>query len=441
MAKIFPFRGVLYDPGVVKDVAQVVAPPYDIIDAAGQETLYARHPNNVIRLELGREYPTDGPSENRYTRAAACLRDWLQNGVLRRDSKPAVYPYAIEYAAPSPAGDGGGKVLHGFLALAALEEFGGGQIYPHENTRAAAKADRLELLKACRANFSPIWGLFSDPAGSIQTLISRSLEMTRPRIDFRDEEGFHQRLWEITDPTTLQGISNGLNAKSLFIADGHHRYETALAYRRWRREQDAGAGPRPYDAVLMLCSSLEDPGLTILPTHRVLTSPVPPVDQIRSSLKDTCRVVEVSENGSPEGRARFVGSLRVRGEDSHAFGLVLAGAKSYFIITLTPEYEATLTTSARDGLDVSILHNEILSRLHISTSAESSLIYTKDEQEAMDWVQHGRYPAAILLNPTKVSEVQAVATAGERMPHKSTYFYPKPLTGLAMNVFEEGDGQ
>jgi uncharacterized protein (DUF1015 family) len=438
MAKIFPFRGVLYDPGVVKDLAQVVAPPYDVIDATGQATLYARHPNNVVRLELGREYPTDGPSENRYTRASAYLRNWLQAGVLRRDSKPAVYPYAIEYAAPSTSGVT--KVLHGFLALAALEEFGGGQIYPHENTRAAAKADRLELLKACGANFSPIWGLFSDPAGSVQALISRSVDMTRPRIDFRDEEGFHQRLWEITDPAALNGLSHGLIAKSLFIADGHHRYETALAYRRWRRTQDAGAGPRPYDAVLMLCSSLEDPGLTILPTHRVLTSPVPPVDQIRASLKDVCRVEEVRDNGSPEGRARFVGSLRVRGKESHAFGLVLAGAKSYFIITLTPEYETTLTSSARDCLDVSVLHNEVLSRLHISTTAESSLIYTKDEQEAMDWVQGGRYPAAILLNPTKVSEVQAVATAGERMPHKSTYFYPKPLTGLVMNVFEEGDG-
>lgn len=446
MAKVIPFRGVLYDPDVVKEVAQVVAPPYDVIDPAGQAALHARHPNNVIRLELGIEQQTDGPTANRYTRAAATLRDWLQSGVLRRDTHPAVYPYSIEYHPPSAGNRGAKKTLRGILATIALEEFGTGHIYPHENTRAAAKADRLELLQVCRANFSPIWALFSDQTSSIENLVWNSIDRTRPLIDFRDDEGFRQCLWKISDRTVLDRLTQEMNSKPLFIADGHHRYETALTYRRTRRQQgDAGVGSalRPYDTVLMLLSSMEDPGLTVLPTHRVLTSPLPALDQIKKQLSDVCRIDEFPFNQTTESatRTRFLDALQSQGSQAHAFGLVLRDTAAYYVLTLRGEYQTRLGTSPRERLDVSILHNEILNRLGANTATEGSTVYTKDEREAIELVHRGEQPAAVLLNATKVSEVQAVAAAGERMPHKSTYFYPKPLTGLVINVFEEGNAE
>ena len=441
MAKVKPFRGVLYDPTVVKDVAQVVAPPYDVIDSAGQAALHARHPNNVIRLELGVEQPTDGSADNRYTRAAAFLREWLRTGALRRDSQPAIYPYAVDYHPPSGAGTKS-ETLRGFLVTAAVEEFGTGHIYPHENTRAAAKADRLELLQACRANFSPIWSLYSDPDGTVHKLVWGAVDGKQPRIDFKDDEGFRQRVWEVSDPGLLQQITQAMAGKPLFIADGHHRYETALTYRRMRRQQ-AGSGKetasQPYDSVLMLLSGMEDEGLTVLPTHRVLTSPLPAVDEIGKQLQGIfdIEVLSFTIGTEPAIRARFLETLRTRGEQGHSFGLVLRRANAYLILTMRAEAQARLADSPRDRLDVSILHNEILNRLGANTTEEGSIIYTKDDQEAIDLVQRGTHPAAVLLNPTKVDEVRAVAAVGERMPHKSTYFYPKPLTGLVINVMEE----
>ena len=442
MANVIPFRGVLYDPAVVKDITEVVAPPYDVIDGAGQAAFHARHPNNVIRLELGLDQPADGASNNRYTRAAGLLQTWLGSGVLRRDAHPAIYPYTIEYRNPSAEPETPTKTLQGFLSTVALEEFGTGHIYPHENTRAAAKADRLELLQACKANFSPIFSLFSDPGGSILQLLQKSVSRDKPRLDFQDDEGFHQRLWGITDRGILDQVREAMAPKPLFIADGHHRYETALTYRRMRRQQagaSASNGLQPFDTVLMLFSSLEDPGLTVLPTHRVLTTPLPATTEIRTLLKDVCEIEEVpiDDRNEQETRTHFLRALRSRTQAGHAFGLVQRGAHAFFVLTLRPEHCAKLGTSARETLDVSILHAEILPRLRADTASEASVVYTKDDQEAIDLVRRGTQPAALLLNPTKVSEVRAVAAAGERMPHKSTYFFPKPLTGLVMNVMEE----
>lgn len=438
MARVTPFRGVLYDPEIVKDIAQVVAPPYDVIDAQAQAALHARHPQNVIRLELGVGHPTDGADDNRYARAAASLGEWLRTGTLRRDPHPALYAYTIDYCPPAgPKAEQ--KTLHGFLATAALEEFGTGHIYPHENTRAAAKADRLELLQACRANFSPIWALYSDPDGSIQELVRAAADRATPRVDFKDDEGFRQRLWAITDHTVIDHISRAMAHKPLFIADGHHRYETALTYRRMRRKAGAAQEPQPYDVVLMLLSSMEDPGLTVLPTHRVLTSPLPPVDEIKKRLQGICdlTLLPFTESTEPATRARFLDTLRDRGHQGPSFGLVPGGRNTYLVLTVRPEHQDKLGDSPREQLDVSILHNEILPRLGAHMTSEGSVIYTKDEQEAIDLVHREGRPAAVLLNSTKVDEVRAVAAAGERMPHKSTYFYPKPLTGLVMNVFEE----
>ena len=199
MAHVIPFHGTLYNTATVGDVRQVVAPPYDIIDGSLQKTLHDRHPNNVIRLELGYEQSNDSSSNNKYTRAAAALKDWLKSGALRRDSQPAIYYHTIEYQPAYSAPGTASKLFKGFLSTVELEEFGSGKIYPHENTRAAAKTDRLNLLEACRANFSPIISLYSDPQNDILSLIEQAIASEKPRIDFQDDVGFRQRLWSVTD--------------------------------------------------------------------------------------------------------------------------------------------------------------------------------------------------------------------------------------------------
>ena len=206
MAHVIPFHGTLYNPSTVGDVRQVVAPPYDIIDSALQKTLHDRHPNNVIRLELGYEQPGDNTANSKYTRASIALKDWLKSGALRRDSQPAIYYHTIEYQPPYSAPGTPTKLFKGFLSTVELEEFGSGKIYPHENTRAAAKTDRLNLLEACRANFSPIISLYSDPHNDILTLIEQAIASVKPRIDFQDDVGFRQRLWSVTDKSVLDKV-------------------------------------------------------------------------------------------------------------------------------------------------------------------------------------------------------------------------------------------
>jgi len=430
MANLIPFRGVLYNPAKIHDISRVVAPPYDVIDATFQQALHARHPNNVIRLELGLDEPRDSPGHNRYTRAAGLLKDWMAGGVLQREREPGIYPYTIEYRSPLDDAGVPPKTLKGFFSTVELEEFGTGKIYPHENTRAAAKTDRLNLLEACAANFSAIFSLFSDPKGTVVQLLDKSVNADKPRFEFTDDEGFRQRLWAITDRSVLQEIVACMKSSPLFIADGHHRYETALNYRKGRRAR-AGAtqGLQPYDAVLMLFASLEDPGLTVLPTHRVLTTPVPPLPELKRVLGEACDIEEVPAT-------QFLHTLRTRGQAAPVFGLALRGAPSPLLLTVKPGHRPRAGASERDRLDVSLLQTLVMNTLCPKESDLHALIYTKDDQEAIGLVAQGKATASLLLNPTKVGEVRAVAAAGERMPHKSTYFFPKPLTGLVMNVME-----
>ncbi|MGH7164139.1 MAG: DUF1015 domain-containing protein [Nitrospiraceae bacterium] len=448
MAHVIPFIGVLYNPEVVKDMARAVAPPYDVIDAGAQQTLHDRHPNNVVRLELGMDRPGDGPERNRYTRAAGLLGEWLANGTLRRDREPAVYPYSIDYRVSGSETEGRSRVLKGFLATIELEEFESGGILPHEHTHPAAKTDRLRLLEACRAHFSPIFSLFSDPEGTLLQLVEKSVNADKPRTDFTDDSGFRHRLWSVTDQRILDQVVVAMMSRRLFIADGHHRYETALAYRRQRREQDgltgsgllqASGARRSYDSVLMLCSSLEDPGLTVLPTHRVLNRPVPAADRILDLLRGefTIEKFGFDGQGEPDTRRRFLRALRGHGQSGQAFGLALRDAEAYYILGVRSSPRSAPAGSPRDRLDVSVLHHQVLPKLCPSKTDEGGLLYTKDDHEALELVRRGSATAALLLNPTKVSEVRDVAAAGERMPHKSTYFFPKPLTGLVMNVMED----
>lgn len=440
MSTIIPFHGTRYDTTVVGDVTQVVAPPYDIIDVAGQKALHDRHPHNIIRLELGLDQPGDGPAHSRYTRAASTLRDWLKSGALKRDAQPTLYYHTIEYTAPYAPSGSPTKTLKGFLATVKLEALDSGHIYPHENTRSAAKTDRLNLLEACKANFSPIWSLYSDPQGEVMSLLEGAFKGKSATIDFHDDEGFRQQLWAVTDPAVLKHAADALRSKPLFIADGHHRYETALNYQKLRREQ-AGLpnGQHSYDAVLMLLTALEDPGLTVLPTHRVTTTPLPPYDHMQSLLGATFDLQEFPFTAATQTatRTKFIEAMRSAGRTIPVFGLALKGDNRYVTLSLKAAHRPSAQASPRAKLDVSLLQQLIVALLCPTPQEQEAILYTKDDHEALDWVAKGAGSGALLLNATKVSEVQAVATAGERMPHKSTYFFPKPLTGLVINVMEE----
>jgi uncharacterized protein (DUF1015 family) len=439
MSTIIPFHGMRYDATAVGDVKQVVAPPYDIIDAAGQKAFHDRHPQNIIRLELGLDQPGDGPTQNRYIRAASTLRDWLKSGALKRDAQPTLYYHTIEYLPPyAPAGSPT-KTLKGFLATVKLEALDSGHIYPHENTRSAAKTDRLNLLEACKTNFSPIWSLYSDPQGTVMGLLEGAIKGKPASTDFRDDVGFRQQLWVVTDPAVLKQAVDILRSKPLFIADGHHRYETALNYQKIRRQQ-AGSpvDQHAYDAVLMLLTSLEDPGLTVLPTHRVTTTTLPPYDHVQSLLGATFDLQEFPFTVTTQAatRAKFIEALRTHGRMVPMFGLALKGESRYVTLSLKPAHRPPAQASPRAKLDVSLLQQLVVAALCPTPQEQEAILYTKDDHEALDWVAKGTGTGALLLNATKVSEVQAVATAGERMPHKSTYFFPKPLTGLVMNLME-----
>ncbi len=437
MSQIFPFQGMLYDQTLVGAINDVVAPPYDIIDAAGQKRLHDRHPHNIIRMELGLDQSGDGPTQNRYTRAAATLHTWVKDGIFKRDTKPTIYYHTIEYTPPYSAPDAPKKILRGFLALAKLEALDSGHIYPHENTRAAAKTDRLNLIEACRANFSPIWSLYSDPLGTIIQLLETDVKDKPARYDFQDDAGCRESLWAVTDTTVLKHVTEAMQSKPLFIADGHHRYETALNYQKLRRQQpSAQLGLQPYDSVLMLLAPLEDPGLTVLPTHRVATTSLPAVDQIKTVLGDMFefREFSFSPSSQAQARAQFLTSLRSEGKSAPVFGLARQGDNRYVTLTLKPSHRPAGQASPRAKLDVSLLQQLIVTKLCPTQQEQEAILYTKDDHEALDWVANGTGTGAFLLNATKVSEVQAVAAAGERMPHKSTYFYPKPLTGLVINV-------
>lgn len=437
MADIIPFRGVLYNPARVGDVADVVAPPYDVIGPAEQAMLYARHPCNVIRLELGQDHPGDGPEENRYSRARGFLQEWLREEVLRRADQPMIYLYALEYRLRnSPT-----RTMRGFLSLVALEEFGAGGIFPHENTRAAAKDDRYRLLETCRSNFSPIFALYPDAEGAITRTLERTIEKGKPHLAVTDADGVRHLLWAVTDPQALTRVVAAMKPLPLFIADGHHRYESALRYRRAQRQAGGEHNALPSDRVLMYFASLDDPDLTILPTHRMLPGPLPcPVAAFRQRLAETFSVetMAFTKDTEPVARVKFLGALyAARTAKAHVMGLVIRGESRYEVLTLTPAGLARLGPSARERLDVSILQHLLFrDALRMTPTDEERLRYLKDEDDVLAAMARGDGELAILLNPPPVTAMKDVARVGDRMPHKSTYFYPKPLTGLVLNVMD-----
>lgn len=438
MPHIQAFRGLRYDLGHVGQLSHVVAPPYDVISPELQDQLYQLHPANVIRLILNRHEAGDDEHSNRYTRAARLLKDWRSEGLLQREPDPAVYVYhqvftygGLEYT------------RRGFMARVFLERFGEGQIYPHEETLAGPKADRLQLTRACKANLSQVFGLYPDPDNEAQQLLETAILGSTP-LEATDHLGVVHRLWPVTDVRVIGEVAAVMDAKPMFIADGHHRYETACNY----RDELAGAGPlppqHPARFVLAMCVSMDDPGMIVLPTHRLFRGlPAMTTEQLQQRLGD-CFTTAAAGQGPPAAQTVWE-AIEAEGEQG-VLGLFTAADQQWLLARLTPVGRDRMAALAADrsadwrGLAVSILHRLVIENLLDGRDLPKPK-YVHLVQEVIDGLTHGdpdggTFPLAALLMPATVGHVRAISEHGERMPAKSTYFYPKLLSGLVINPLE-----
>ncbi len=445
MAKIVPFRALRYNLTRISNPARVMAPPYDVISPSLQDDLYHRDPFNIVRLILGKTTDEDSEANNRYTRAAADFRLWEQEGVLKRDAAPSIYLYDQLYRTE----DGRTMVRKGFIALTRLEDFSSGVVKPHEKTLSGPKTDRLKLTQACRANFSPIFSLYSDPCCVLESLTKREKE--HPSVlEVSDDEGVVHRLWQVTDESIIEKAQGLLDSKPLFIADGHHRYETALSFRNQMREKHPDfTGKELYNYVLMYFANMEDQGMNIFPTHRLVHGLEDfDFDRFIKRLREHFEVEEVSvDPADAEARRSLREALAKKGETKRVLGL-FAGGRTFYFLTLRNEslmdrYFDAKAPKALRTLDVSVLHRAVLEDILKITpeaqEAQTNLKYVKNFDEPFEQVEAGKAQLAFVMNPTRMSEVRDVANAGEKMPQKSTYFYPKLLSGLVISKIVEGE--
>jgi uncharacterized protein (DUF1015 family) len=433
MPDVRPFRGVRYDVAQVGALSDVVAPPYDVIDLALQERLYQESPHNVIRLELNRPEPGDTEQDNRYTRAAGFLRQWLRQGVLRTEDHPALYLYEQEFQV-----EGRTYLRRGFLARVRLEPFGEGRIYPHEQTMAGPKADRLALYQATGYNLSPIFGLYPDAGQEVQQAVEAGLRDRAPLVA-DDHLGVTNRLWVVTEPSAHTAIQGLMATRPIFIADGHHRYETALRYLVLREQAGELAGlDDPAGFCLMMLVGMSDPGLLILPTHRLVSGfPGLTAEMLMERLSPE---FEVKVAGQGEAGCRAAWELIEAGGDQDllGFGTVADGAWLVARLRSDAAMDRLATGHSPDwrSLGVSILQVLVLDTLlapERPAGAQGQTRYVHLLGEVLDDVAARGCDLACLVPPARMEHVEAIASNLETMPPKSTYFFPKLLTGLVLN--------
>ncbi len=448
MAYIVPFRALRYDPNRVPP-ASVVTQPYDKITPEAQERYYATSPYNLVRLILGKREATDNGVENVYSRAAKYFRDWRRDGIFLQDSQPSIYAYSQKFSVPGSSRE---AERSGFISLGRVEDYSANVVFRHEQTLAKPKADRLELLRATRAHFGQIFMLYND-SGEIDSLLAQD---TAPTTEISDEYGVLNRIWKVSDPGLIELVRSKMRDKRLIIADGHHRYETALNYRNERRamtSQPVGA-PReraggtmvrvieteeaPYELVMMTFVNMNNPGLVILPTHRVVhgLSDFSP-EGFRSAARAYFNVEEVD---AAVDSARATAILR---EVGHVGTAILAATASRVFLLHTPKAPASMflgLSIRQQSLDVVQLHRVLLEGV-LALSEESirnqqNLSYIRDAGEALAAVRTAGANVAFLMNPCKMEQVRDIAFAGEVLPQKSTDFFPKLLSGLTIYALE-----
>jgi len=425
MAEIVPFRGVRYDLERCGGAAAVLAPPYDVIGEEERAALERRDPHNMVHLDLPR-----GEGDAKYAEAARGLERWMREGVLRTDERPAIYRYQQRFTFPA-----GGKsyTRQGFIALLRLEPFSARVVLPHEHTLAGPKRDRLVLMRATQAHFSQVFTLYRDPAGEAEQALA-AWDERPPALEATTPDGCRHRLWVVDEPKVIARVAAVLAPRQVMIADGHHRYETMLALRDELRPSERPPGASLADYGTVFFARAEDPGLLVLPTHRLIKG-LPPASLW--ALADRVRPWFEVSTGAEAAPAAIEERLRVQGAKGVTLALRVAERPETLWLTLRPDADlAALGPPALQRLDVTVLHGLILGPL-LGIGAEamarqSHLGYTHDMPEALARLSAGEAQGAFLMNATKVDEVLSACEAGFVLPQKSTYFQPKLATGLVM---------
>lgn len=444
MALIAPFRALRYNPAKIQHLEEVVTPPYDVIDLVAQAAFAAKNPYNMIHLDLSKNFSADQLTEARYLQAKDTFAKWQQEEVLVREQEPTIYLYHTEYGLPS------GKRLtrKGLLCLVQLAEFAEGIVKPHEKTFSGVTSDRLSLLDTCHAQFSPIFSLYPDAQGQIMTLLEGACP-AEPLSSVTDHDGCIHTIWGVTDPAILSQVRALFKERSLYIADGHHRYTTALQFRALMRKRLGEVSEdSPYNHTMMYLCGMEDPGLSVLPTHRLVRMPESvALSDLMAKLAQSFIVEEISGGSRETLVAEVLGRMAENSGAATMFGLYHSQEDRCLLLILRDgvidEALGGKQPVALRELDVVILSDLIIERLlqldHDRCVKESLVDYYSDSDIALDVaIKEGesrsdRSPLVFLMNPTLVSQVKRVADEGLVMPHKSTYFYPKLLTGLLLN--------
>ena len=430
MAEIAPFNGIHYNTEKIGALEPVIGPPYDVISPDEQSALYQASPYNFVRIMLNRTEEGDNDTENPYSRAAATLNDWLASGILTEDTEPALYVYRQEFTNPA---DGRRYSRTGLFCALKLEPYSAGVVLPHEETRTKAKADRLNLMRSTQSNPEPIFGLYEDAEGLLLRALNQAVESTNPFLS-ATVDGDDHKVWRIGEAEAVASVQRFFKDRQVWIADGHHRYETGLTYRDERRAEDSSEpGSQDYDYLLIVLTAFTDPGIVVLPTHRLVKSVSPDrMDQLQLQLERYFNIEPVTEE------ALAVKMKANPDQGDHRFGVVTADGTWVLTLRDVTVMDAAVEdhSPAWKRLDVSILQTLILDRslgIPAATLATTPDIgYTRDWDEAFEKVKSGEYQIALLLNDPSSDEVRRVAAVGDKMPPKSTFFYPKLWSGLLL---------
>lgn len=435
MPDIQAFCGLRYDLKHVGSLSQVIAPPYDVIGPDLQNQLYKAHPANVVRLILNRDEPGDDEANNRYSRAAKFLSNWRSEGVLAREPQPAIYvcDQVFKYSGREFA-------RRGFMARCRLERFGEGRIYPHEETMSGPKQDRLLLTRACKANLSQVFGLYPDPANAAEPLLAKSIVGKSP-LEATDHLGVVHRMWPIYDTALASQLAAVLRPQPLFIADGHHRYETACNY---RDEVSAAAGgslpaDHPANFVLMMFIGMSDPGLIVMPTHRLFRG-LPAMNSSDLAKKLGAHFT-IRAAGEGADLAPTIWDEIEAERSQGTLGLFTQADERWTIARLTDAGRSKMAEVAAEhsadwqGLGVAVLHRLLIETL-LEAGDPPKPRYVHLVEEVIEGLETGEFSLAALVMPATVEHIRAISQHGERMPAKSTYFYPKLLSGLVINPLE-----
>lgn len=443
MAEILPFIGTRYNSQLIGNLSKVLSPPYDVITPELQNDLHERHPNNVVRLELSKPEPGDDGFSNKYTRAANTFRTWRSDGVLIEDETPAFYLYEQEFKLPT----GETKKRRGFYALVKLEDYENGGIRAHEQTFAGPKADRLKLMRETNANFSPIFVIYNDAEQEVAKLLSEKMS-EKPWEEAADDEGVVHRLWVVQRKDFIVKLRELIKARRLFIADGHHRYETALEFRDEKREDGGKAdGKQPYDYMMMYLTNAEQDGIVILPTHRALSrefckNEVNLQDALDELKESFITKEEKIDLGKPEEGKKVLQKVEKLGADgNHAFAMVQGDGKVTYLqlkkdMDLADLIDNDEIPEAVKRCDVSVLHHYIINQVFVGNPEfeleDEDCYYLRDVTCVLNLLKNKKASLGFIMNPTPMEQVLEIVSQGIKMPHKSTYFHPKIITGLVL---------